>query len=676
MALAFWCLLSARFARADDLLVHLNAQALSQTPTVSLSPSGKFVAIQDSRGSLWLLEPAKRSKKRLSRSTHFLSSSELVLRWALNDHVLLVTRHGLLSMYSAPGGKEQSSPAGAEPLSFAQLSPDGKYLSFVRDHNLWLIPTVGGRLRALSSNGNANLLIGEPDPLYAYEFGVEEHYWWAPDSSAIAFIETEFQNADHYPLPGHQLPALRLNTINVNSGALINVYGSSEEYPYLLRVAWHPDSRHLAYYRMNRLQNEAELTFWGEEGQRKVLTDHDAYWVNITDAPLFVGDGTSLVATSERSGERRAYLCNIEDQSVTQFSPAGLDVYKLFRAEDSRHGVYVEGVTGDKQDLHLFRLSFDGESSKQLTIKPGWHQVNVGSRGNYYVDTFSSAVEPPSIWWHSETGSVTELSPPDKALEPAPNNFIPIKTHDNVLLPARLFRPRDFDSGKKYPLIIYTFSGPRDRVVRNSWDGWQMAWNRYLVAKGYLVLAVDLRGSAGYGHLYEEYIHYRFGAQETVDLREVVSFLGRQSYVDSNRLGIWGCDYGGHTVVHAMLEFPHGLKAGYADSPITDWKQYDAYFTERYLGLPNGKRVEYDDSSPLESARRITGELLVATSRDNPVIRREQMTELQTKMNEVKGRSVASKLHVIDEPDADYRQNPEQLARLLESILSLFDQMQ
>jgi dipeptidyl-peptidase-4 len=197
-----------------------------------------------------------------------------------------------------------------------------------------------------------------------------------------------------------------------------------------------------------------------------------------------------------------------------------------------------------------------------------------------------------------------------------------------------------------------------------------------MVGKGYLVLAVDTRGSAGYGHLFEEYIHYRFGAQETADLREVVDFLRRQSYVDPHRIGIWGCDYGAHTVVHAMLEFPNGFKAGFADSPITDWRQHNAYFTERYLGLPARHVTEYDDSSPLENARRITGTLLAAASSGNLLIRPAHLAALQEAMNKAKAKhpAIADRLRVLNLPAADYREKPDELAALLAAMTAFFEQ--
>jgi dipeptidyl-peptidase-4 len=200
-----------------------------------------------------------------------------------------------------------------------------------------------------------------------------------------------------------------------------------------------------------------------------------------------------------------------------------------------------------------------------------------------------------------------------------------------------------------------------------------MVWNRYIVSKGYLVVAIDVRGSGGYGHLFEEYIHYRFGAQEVYDLREVISFLKLQPYVDAKRFGIWGCDYGAHTVVHAMLEYPYGFKAGFADSPITNWSNYDAYFTERYLGLPRQHKIEYDDSSALEHARRTTGDLFVAASRVNAIIRADQLEALEKAMKEAKHGAVANRLHVLTLADPAYRQQLSGLTTLFSAMTEFFE---
>jgi dipeptidyl-peptidase-4 len=595
------------------------------------------------------------------------------LRWSPDDRYLLVTGNGSVIAYETRSGKRHSLLASTTAVSSVDVSPNGRYVSVVRDHNLWLTTLDGKFQKPLTRSGNMNLLIAEPDRLYAAEFDVDRHYWWAPDSSAIAFIETDFGSADHYVLPGGELPHFRLKIIAVSTGQVSSIWESNEQWPYLLRVAWHPDSRRLAFYRLNRLQNTAELCIFGSGSEQIVLTEKDAYWVNAPATPLFVNHGDGVVVSSERSGERRLYLYQLDGKLVRDVTPPGLEVYRLHAVLGSHNSIYISGSVGDKQEQHLFRVDLGSGEATRLTTEAGWHEVSVSSDGNAYIDRYSSAMTPPGIWWRSGASQPRELMAASPSQKPVANEFFTIKTHDNIRLPARLFKPDDFDAHKRYPVILYTFSGPHGRVVMDSWDGWQMAWNRYMVRRGYLVLAVDVRGSGGYGHLFEEYIHYRFGAQETVDLREVVSFLRRQTYADADRLGIWGCDYGGHTVVHAMLEFAHGFKAGFADSPITEWASYDAYFTERYLGLPGKRITEYQDSSALEHANDMTGELLVASSAHNLEIRPAHQAALEEAMNEAKPAAVGKRFHVLNLEGADYRTNAARLSGLMAAMTEFFE---
>ncbi len=654
---------------ADDTIAKLSSEAIGYSPSVALSPSGQSVAMQDQSGAIWLIDSNGTRKKLLVRG-----KEPVGLAWSANNKILLAIHDGSVASYDMPSGRLRGSFVGSTPFSDPQVSPDGQCIAAVRNHNLWLANCGGKALHPLTTEGSTQLLIGEPDQVYAYEFGAPKHYWWAPDSSAIALIETKFAEADHYPLPGGKLPSFQLKIIDVRTGVVRTIAGSNEEWPYLLRVAWHPDSRRLVFYRMNRLQNAAELLISDGETQQKVLSEKDDYWVNTPETPVFLTDGQRVVVSSERTGHRHVYLYNLNGTLLGDLTPADLEVSRLSPAVDSSDRVYVGGSTGNHQDLQLFRLESEKVAATQLTSEAGWHEVMVSSTGNAFVDRYSTAMKPASIWWHPEKGEPRLLARSSSTEKPVVNEFVPIKTHDNVLLPARLFKPDDFDAGKKYPVILYTFSGPRGHVVADSWDGWQMAWNRYMVRKGFLVLAVDVRGSGGYSHLFEEYIHYRLGAQEMADLREVVSYLRRQTYIDAERLGIWGCDYGAHTVIHAMLEFPGGFKAGFADSPIVDWRQYDAYFAERYLGLPHHRKNEYDDSSALESARRITGDLLVAATPSNFIISPAHLQALQTAMAEARQGAVAKRLRVVTMKDVAYRSRPNQLVVLWTAMTEFFDE--
>ena len=186
-------------------------------------------------------------------------------------------------------------------------------------------------------------------------------------------------------------------------------------------------------------------------------------------------------------------------------------------------------------------------------------------------------------------------------------------------LNAWMIKPANFDPAKKYPALVYTYGGPHAQVVTNAWSGSTFLWHQLMAQKGFAIFAVDNRGSAGRGHLFEEPIHFRFGAQEMSDQRDGVTWLKGQPWIDGGRIGIWGWSYGGHMTLHAMFEDPEDFKAGFAGGPVTDWRYYDTIYTERYLGLLPQNAESYQSSSPIEKAGQLRGKLLIAhgTEDDN-----------------------------------------------------------
>jgi len=197
--------------------------------------------------------------------------------------------------------------------------------------------------------------------------------------------------------------------------------------------------------------------------------------------------------------------------------------------------------------------------------------------------------------------------------------FLQIKSHDGILLNAWMIKPPDFSESKKYPVLVYTYGGPHAQVVLNSWGGTTFLWHQMMAQKGLVIFALDNRGSAGRGHLFEEPIHFRFGAQEMSDQRDGAAWLKGQPWVDGSRIGIWGWSYGGHMTLHAMFEDPEDFKAGFAGGPVTDWHYYDSIYTERYIGLLPDNEGTYKASSPIERVDGLQGKLLIAhgTGDDN-----------------------------------------------------------
>jgi len=275
-------------------------------------------------------------------------------------------------------------------------------------------------------------------------------------------------------------------------------------------------------------------------------------------------------------------------------------------------------------ERHLYRVSLDGSAISRITIHNGTHGVNMAPDASAFVDTYSDVMTPPRQDVARADGSLLRVINENKDPELAEYRlsapqFLPVKAHDGMPLNAVMIKPPDFDGAKKYPVLVFTYGGPHAQVVLNAWGGNTGLWHQMMAQKGYIIFALDNRGSAGRGHVFEEPIHFRLGAQELSDQLDGVSYLKSLPYVDGERIGIWGWSYGGHMTLHAIFEAGNAFKAAFAGGPVTDWHFYDSIYTERYLGLLPQNELGYRASSPIDEAGGLKGKLLIAhgTGDDN-----------------------------------------------------------
>src|SRR5262249_9219035 len=252
------------------------------------------------------------------------------------------------------------------------------------------------------------------------------------------------------------------------------------------------------------------------------------------------------------------------------------------------------------------------------------HAFKASPDASIFLDTYSNSMNPPRQDLMRADGARIATINDNKVPELAeyglsPVEFLSVKSHDGILFNAMMIKPPDFDPAKKYPVIVYTYGGPHAQVVLNSWGNTTFLWHQMMAQNGYIIFALDNRGSAGRGHLFEEPIHYRFGAQELSDQRDGAQYLRSLPFVDPERLGIWGWSYGGHMTLHAMFEDPEDFKVGFAGGPVADWHYYDSIYTERYIGLLPQNAHGYQESSPIENAGKLQGRVLIAhgTGDDN-----------------------------------------------------------
>jgi dipeptidyl-peptidase 4 len=564
-------------------------------------------------------------------------------QWASDGGALLFQGANALAWFDLKTQSARPLVSGKEVIADPKISPDGKYVSFVRDHNLWLVRVADGEVSAFTTGGSEEIRKGELDWVYPEELDLTTAYWWAPDSSAIAYLEMDERKVTQYPLvdfaspvgdaeeerypvAGGNNPVVHVFVGSVGGGQPRSMDTGSNTDTYIPRVGWLVDSKHVAIERLNRAQTVIDLLIADTASgkTRTVLTDKDLYWINVSNDLTFLRDGRRFLWSSERSGYRHIYLYDLEGKQLAQVTKGEWEVFALQGVDEAKGLVYFTAAEKSPLERHLYRVRLDGAGFERVTRQDGTHGIKLAPDASAYVDTYSNSMNPPRQDLVRADGSeVTAINENKVAqlaeLRLSPVEFLSVRSHDGILLNAMMIKPPDFDPAKKYPVLVYTYGGPSAQVVLNAWGGSNFLWHELMAQKGFIIFALDNRGSAGRGHLFEEPIHFRFGAQELSDQRDGAAYLKSQPFVDGNRIGIWGWSYGGHMTLHAMFEDPEDFKVGFAGGPVTDWHYYDSIYTERYIGLLPQNAQSYDESSPIENAANLKGKLMIAhgTGDDN-----------------------------------------------------------
>jgi len=524
-----------------------------------------------------------------------------------------------------------------------KISPNGRYVSFVRDHNLWRVSVADGNEAAVTQGGTEKLRKGELDWVYPEELDIKTAYWWAPDSSAIAFLEMDERKVSQYPLvdfsspsgeaemerypaAGGPNPIVHVFVASLNDGATRAMDTGAETDIYIPRVNWLTDAKHIAIQHLNRTQTTLDLLIAdvATGKTRTVLSENDSNWINVSDDFTLLKDGKRFLWSSERSGYRHLYLFDLEGKQLAQLTTGEWEVSAVDAIDEAKGLVYFTATQKSPLERHLYRVALDGTGLTRITKDEGTHATVFAHNAAAFYDTYSNAATPPRQDLYRADGTRIAAINENKIAEVAdyhlsPMEFITVKSRDGVELNASIIKPPDFNPTKKYPVLVYTYGGPHAQVVRNAWGGANFLWHQLMAQKGYIIFSLDNRGSAGRGHAFETPLHFRMGAQELSDQRDGVQYLKSLPYVDVHRIGIWGWSYGGHMTLHAMFEAGDDFKAGFAGGPVTDWRYYDSIYTERYLGLPQKNEKGYQDSSPVKYAGQLKGKLLIAhgTGDDN-----------------------------------------------------------
>ena len=532
----------------------------------------------------------------------------------------------------------------------ARFSPRGRYVSFIRDQNLFLIDLTSGVERAVTTDGAGPVQNGVAEFVAQEEMDRDTGYWWSPDETRIAFtriddspvqeVERFEINADNarmvrqrYPAAGTANTKVELKIITLASAQIASADLPKQD-GYLARVNWFPDSRRLAAQWQTRDQKRLELlkVDAATGAAATLLTETSASWIELHDDLRFLKQRDAFIWSSRRTGYKHLYLYDFDGRLIRPLTQGAWMVVGdgvesgVVGIDEKRGLVYFTATEVSPLERHLYSASLDTKTPERVTRiskETGVHDVMLLPSGAEYLDTWSSPEQPPCVSIRTLEGKVKRWvvrnalddSHPYHAFASAhvPEEYGSIKASDGQDLYYRLIKPANFVAGKRYPVIVDIYGGPHAQYVRKDWLGGSRATQGYfrelLAQRGFVVFSLDNRGTGFRGVAFESTLQGRLGKLEIDDQIRGVEFLKTLPYVDPARIGITGWSYGGYMALMALAR-PE-FKAAVAGAPVVDWSLYDTHYTERYLGTPQANKSGYERSSVLPYTRDFKGRLLL-----------------------------------------------------------------
>jgi dipeptidyl-peptidase-4 len=543
-------------------------------------------------------------------------------------------------------------------IMFAKLSPDGRSAAFVRNNNIYVTDLATGAERALTRDGSPEIINGTTDWVYEEEFGLRDAFRWSPDGRRIAFWRFDqsmvkpFSLVDEttqypafttfkYPKAGERNADVKIGVIDVASGSTRWIDTGGDSSSYVPRMEW-LGSDSVVFQRLPRKQNRIDLVAASvtSGGSRLILTDSDSAYVDVQD-PIWVSNSGEFLWMSDRTGWLQLFLYDRSGRVVRQVTSDGSDVTGIVGVDEGRGEVYVQHAAPTPTQRQIFRYSFRTGRGEHVTSAPGWHSMNLAPNGRFAVMTHSDINTPPVSrlvelpTMRAVRGLVANdtLKRRVARLQLSRVTFFRVPAADGTtMLDAYRIAPPQFDSTKKHPVLMYVYGGPASPTVGDAWGGARFLWHQMLAQKGYVVVSVDNRGAAMRGRNFRKMTQYRVGTLESDDQIAAARWIGRQSWGDAGRIGIWGWSGGGTMTLLSTTRGGDVFKAGLSVAPVTDWGLYDTIYTERFMWTPQANPDGYRATAAINHVDGLRAKLLLVHGTGDDNVHSQNTMQLAQKL--------------------------------------------
>ena len=523
------------------------------------------------------------------------------------------------------------------------FAPDNKKVAFAKDNNVYIKNLHTNKVTQITKDGKKNQIInGITDWVYEEEFGFVRAFEWSNDSKHIAFLRFDEsqvptfsmdmvgnqnypeQQVFKYPKAGEKNANVTLHLYNISSKNTQKI--ALGAYEYIPRIKWSNDANILVATTLNRHQNNLKLHKVNAKNSKVslLLSETDKAYIDITDNLTFLNDN-SFIWTSEGDGFNHIYHYDFSGKLINQITSGNWEVTNYYGFNKNKKTIYYQSVENGTTNRGVYSIDLDGNNKKLLSNKEGTNTASFSKNLRYFINTFSSAEIPPIYTLYTAEGELLKVIKDNVTLKEklsqykmSPKEFSTIQINGNELN-IWMLKPADFDENKKYPLLMFQYSGPGSQQVANRWNGSNDYWHNMLAQKGMIVVCVDGRGTGFKGSDFKKSTYLNLVKYETEDQIAAAKKLAERSYIDAENIGIWGWSFGGHMSTNSLLKGNDIFTTAIAVAPVTSWRFYDTVYTERFLRTPQENPGGYDDNSPVNYAHKLKGNYLLVhgTGDDN-----------------------------------------------------------
>jgi dipeptidyl-peptidase-4 len=518
---------------------------------------------------------------------------------------------------------------------------EGEIYAYVKDNNVFV--SINGENRQVTNDGSYEIVNGKS--VHRDEFGIHKGTYWSPNGNYLAYYRmdqtdvTDYPIIDwsvypaknkniKYPMAGNKSHYVTLFVYDLSKKTSTQIKTEGPKEQYLTNVSWSPDEKKIYIAVLNREQNHYKLNEYDALTGVFVKTlfeEKDEKYTEPSNPMLFVKNNPKqFIWQSRKDGFNHFYLYNVDGSLVKQLTKGSWEVKAENGFDEKGENLFFHANEQSPVNQDFYSVNLKSGKITRLTQDNGYHTVVLSKKGEYCIDNFTSCYTPREYRIISASnGKATTIytaENPLKEYKTGKWSLFTIKNSEGTDLYCRLFKPADFDSTKKYPVLVYLYNGPHSQLVTNTWMAGGEVWYQYMAEKGFIVFTLDGRGTSYRGKAFEQVIHRQLGTKEMEDQLKGVEYLKSLPYVDASRLGVHGWSYGGFMTTSLMTRNPGVFKVAAAGGPVIDWSYYEIMYGERYMDTPQENKEGYDKNNLLNHVDKLKGKLLMIHGTQDDVV--------------------------------------------------------